>query len=74
MTEGITLHHSVCHGKPAIKGTRVLMSTVLGALAGGDTREMVAEDYDLTLDQISSALEFASGIVDFQVSSYEAVA
>lgn len=74
MTEGISLHNAVCHGKPVIEGTRVLVSTVLGALAGGDTREMVAEDYDLTLEQVSSALEFASDVVNFQVSSYEAVA
>jgi len=74
MTKGISIDPSVCHGKPVIEGTRVLISTILGALAGGDTREMVAEDYDLTQEQISSALQFASDMADLQVGAYEAVA
>jgi len=74
MTKGISIDPAVCHGKPVIEGTRVLLSIILGALAGGDTREMVAEDYDLTQEQISSALQFASDMADLQVSAYEAVA
>lgn len=65
---------AVCHGKPVIEGTRVLVSTILGALAGGDTHEMVAEDYQVTTVQISAALEFAAGIADFQTASYDEVA
>jgi uncharacterized protein (DUF433 family) len=74
MTEGISIDPAVCHGKPVIEGTRVLLSTLLGALAGGDSREMVADDYCLTLEQISSALQFASDMADLQVSAYDAVA
>jgi uncharacterized protein (DUF433 family) len=74
MTEGISINPAVCHGKPVIEGTRVLVSTVLGALAGGDTQQEVAEDYGITIGQISSALEFAAGISSFQTSSYEEVA
>jgi len=74
MTKGVSIDPAVCHGKPVIEGTRVLLSTILGALAGGDTREMVADDYDLTQEQISSALQFASDMADLQVSAYEAVA
>ena len=73
MTEGISIDPAVCHGKPVIEGTRVLVSTVLGALAGGDSSAIVAEDYQLTLEQIAAALQFAAGIADFQVSTYEAV-
>tara|TARA_R110002096_G_scaffold32166_16_gene93755 strand:- start:922 stop:1146 length:225 start_codon:yes stop_codon:yes gene_type:complete len=74
MTKGISIDPAVCHGKPVIEGTRVLLSTILGALAGGDSREMVADDYGLTLEQISSALQFASDMADLQVSAYDAVA
>ena len=74
MTAGISIQPSVCHGKPVIEGTRVLVSTVLGALSGGDSMEMVSEDYHLTRSQISAALEFASNITDFQTASYEGVA
>ena len=34
---------TVCHGKPVIAGTRVLVATILGALAGGDSVAEVAE-------------------------------
>ena len=74
MTKGIAIDPAVCHGKPVIEGKRVLLSTILGALAGGDSREMVADDYGLTQEQISAALQFASDMADFQVSAYEAVA
>lgn len=74
MTEGISIHPGVCHGKPVIQGTRVLVSTILGALAGGDSREEVKRDYGLTDDQIAAALQFASDMADFQVSAYDAVA
>lgn len=74
MTEGISIDPAVCHGKPVIKGTRVLVSTILGALAGGDSREDVERDYSITTAQISAALQFASDMADFQVSAYDAVA
>jgi uncharacterized protein (DUF433 family) len=74
MTAGIAIDHAVCHGKPVIAGTRVLVSTVLGALAGGDSRQEVAEDYGITIDQISSALEFAADISSFETAAYEEVA
>ena len=48
MTEGVSTDPAVCHGKPVIQGTRVLVSTILGALAGGDSRETIAEDYEIT--------------------------
>jgi uncharacterized protein (DUF433 family) len=62
MTEGISIDPAICHGKPVIAATRVLVSTILGALAGGDSREMVAEDYGLDPEQISAALQFASQV------------
>jgi uncharacterized protein (DUF433 family) len=42
MTDGISIDATVCHGKPVISGTRVLVSTILGALAGGDSVAVVA--------------------------------
>jgi len=44
MTERITINPTICHGKPVIAGTRVLVSTLLGALAGGDSADQVLED------------------------------
>jgi uncharacterized protein (DUF433 family) len=75
MSERISISPSVCHGKPVITGTRVLVSTLLGALAGGDSFEMLIEDYPgIVREDIVAALEFASQLSDFQESVYEAVA
>lgn len=72
MSDRISIDPSVCHGKPVIKGTRVLVSTLLGALAGGDSFEMLVQDYPgITRDDVAAALEFASELSDFQQSTYE---
>jgi uncharacterized protein (DUF433 family) len=72
--ERISISPSICHGKPVLKGTRVLVSTLLGALAGGDSIEAVLEDYpNVTREDIDAALEFASELSDFQEASYEAI-
>jgi uncharacterized protein (DUF433 family) len=66
---------NICHGKPVIRGTRVLVSTILGALSGGDSVETVLEDYpNITRRDIEAALEFGSQLSDYQASAYEAVA
>ena len=50
---------SVHFGKPVIKGTRVTVSALVGAVASGDPLEQVAEDYGVTVDDVRSALLFA---------------
>lgn len=74
MTEGISIDPAVCHGKPVIRGTRVLVSTILGALAGGDSWEKIESDYSISSEQIAAALQFACDLADFKVSAYDAVA
>ncbi|MGY8654049.1 MAG: DUF433 domain-containing protein [Verrucomicrobiia bacterium] len=65
MSDRISIQPAVCHGKPVIKGTRVLVSTLLGALAGGDTIESLLEDFpNVTREDISEALKFASELSD----------
>jgi len=65
MSDRISIQPAVCHGKPVIKGTRVLVSTLLGALAGGDTIESLLEDFpNVTREDIFEALKFASELSD----------
>jgi uncharacterized protein (DUF433 family) len=73
MFDRIQLTPNICHGKPVIKGTRVLVSTILGALAGGDDIEMILEDYpSLSKEDILAALKFASELSQFEELPYEA--
>jgi len=49
-----------CHGKPVIKGTRVLVRTVLGALAAGDSPEHIATAYGIAVEDVRAAVAFAN--------------
>ncbi len=71
MNNRIEINPLICHRKPIIKGTRVLVSTILGALADGDTVKMILEDYpNLEAEDISAALFFASELTRFEETSY----
>ncbi|HSP42474.1 MAG TPA: DUF433 domain-containing protein [Luteolibacter sp.] len=75
MNPRLQIDPHICHGKPVIRGTRVLVSTILGALGGGDTVETVLSDYpNISREDVEAALEFASRLSDYQASAYEAVA
>ena len=52
-----------CHGKPVISGTRVMVRTVLGALAAGDSPERIAESYRVSVEDIRAAVAFANELV-----------
>jgi uncharacterized protein (DUF433 family) len=52
-----------CHGKPVIKDTRVLVRTVLGSLAAGDSVERVAEAYGVSVQDVRAAIAFANELV-----------
>ncbi len=73
MNERVSIDARVCHGKPVIRGTRVLVSTILGALAGGDSIAEVLEDYpNITEADVRAALEFAGEVSRFEGTPYEA--
>ena len=56
----VSIDPSVCHGKPVVTGTRVLVSNILGALAVQETIDKILEDYpSIVRDDISACLEFA---------------
>jgi len=72
MNERIQIDPRICHGKPAIRGTRVLVSTILGALGGGDSIEDVLQDYpNITEEDVRAALEFAGELSGFEETPYE---
>ncbi|MCA9919734.1 MAG: DUF433 domain-containing protein [Anaerolineales bacterium] len=71
MNQRIELNPLICHGKPIIKGTRIMVSTILGALAGGDSIEMILEDYPtLEREDVQAALMFASELSQFEDIPY----
>jgi len=72
MNERIEINPLICHGSPVIRGTRVMVAQVLGALSGGDTIETVLSDYpSLTTEDLSAVFEFAGHLARFEESPYE---
>ncbi len=51
------------HGQPLIKNTRVPVTRVLAAVAGGLSFEQVEREYGVTADDIRAAIAFASNLV-----------
>ncbi len=75
MDTRVEINPNICHGKPVIKGTRVLVSNILGALGAGDSIEEIIEDYpNITRDDIFEALTFSSKLAQFEELPYEVVA
>lgn len=59
--ERISTDANICHGKPCIKGTRIMVSVVLDNLAAGLTpEEIIAEYPPLTLEDIKAAIAYAA--------------
>ena len=56
---------AVCGGKPTVRGSRLLVKTVLDYLAAGDTPAEIISYYDwLTPADISACLAYAADVLD----------
>ena len=65
MPDRITVDPEICAGKPCIRGTRIMVTNILGMLAGGYSTNRVLEAYpELGMEDISAALEYASQVID----------
>ena len=65
MKERINVDPNICSGKPGIKGTRIMVTNILGMLAGGYTADKILSAYpELVEENIAAALEYASRVID----------
>lgn len=61
--ERITRDPAICHGRPCIRGTRIMVSVVLDNLAAGlSPSEIVVEYPPLTLDDVQVAVSYAADL------------
>lgn len=57
----ISIDPKVCHGKPCIKGTRVLVAQVVQFLANGDTVKDILKAYPgITRSDVQACLAYAA--------------
>lgn len=59
--ERIAVDPLVCHGRPCIRGTRIMVSVVLDNLAAGVPSEEILASYPaLQKEDLQAALEYAA--------------
>lgn len=51
LLERISIDSAVCHGQPCIRGTRVLVTVLLDALAGGMTPAEIVKHYPSVVEE-----------------------
>jgi uncharacterized protein (DUF433 family) len=60
----IVVDPEICHGKPCIRGTRIMVSVILDNLAEGlSPEEIVAEYPPLTVEDVRAAVAYAAMLV-----------
>ena len=68
LLQKIVINPKICHGKPIIKGTRIMVSVILENLAEGLSFEEIIENYpSLTIDDIKAAILFASKLSNEEI-------
>jgi uncharacterized protein (DUF433 family) len=57
----VSVNPAVCHGKPCIKGTRIMVSIILDYLRAGESQEEILRQYPtLKPGDIDAALGYAA--------------
>ena len=64
MNERIVIDPEIHHGKPVIRGTRVPITRILGALAGGMTKEDIMREYEVSEEDIIAVLDYAVELIE----------
>ena len=68
--ERISVNPKICHGRPCIKGTRIMVSVVLDNLAAGVKRDEIIASYPGLVDaDLAVALAYCNGAsVTFKIT------
>ncbi len=65
MNNHIEVNPNICHGKPVIHGTRIMVRNILGSLAGGESIQDIIKNFpELTREDIEAAIAYAIELVD----------
>ena len=66
----IEIDPEICHGKPRIKGTRIMISIILEWLEAGKTFKEIIEAYPkLSKEDLSAAVRYAREILEEESSA-----
>ena len=61
--ENVSVDPKICHGRPRIRGTRVMVSVILDNLAAGLTPDEIIRSYPtLRADHIKASIAYAADL------------
>ena len=61
--EHIVVDPKICHGRPCIRGTRIMVSVILDNLAAGLTPDEIIRSYPaVTADDIKASIAYAADL------------
>ncbi|WP_326523119.1 DUF433 domain-containing protein [Sphingomonas sp.] len=64
----ISIDPAICGGRPTVAGTRMRISDVLEALAGGASAQEIAADFPYVSEaDVRAVLAYAAGLADHPV-------
>ena len=63
MHERISIDPEIQHGKPLIRGTRVPVTRILAGLAGKMTFDEICQEYEVTVEDVRAAINYAEELV-----------
>ena len=64
LSERISSDPAICHGKPCIRGTRIMVANILGQLEGGESWDSIRRGYpEISDDDIRAAIAYATAVV-----------
>lgn len=66
LAERIVVSQNICHGKPRIAGTRIMVHQILDLLAAGKSiAEIISDDYfpDIHTEDVLACIGYASRVV-----------
>ena len=64
MDARIIIDPEIQHGKPVIRGTRVPVTRILSGLAGNMTFDEICREYEVTVEDIRVAINYAEELVE----------
>ena len=65
MHDRIEVNPDICHGKPVIRGTRIMVRNILGSFAAGESVADIMSSYpELARSDIEAAIAYAIELVD----------
>jgi uncharacterized protein (DUF433 family) len=68
--ERIETDPEICHGKPCIKGTRIIISIILEWLEAGKTFEEIMDAYpELSKEDLSATVRYARKLIEEEKSA-----